>query len=185
MLDAMHDTPATTPQTPRAQRYAAQVMPCGDFVVRFEWIGDRWSHRVLVDGATVLESIEGPWPPANDPRWPASPAIVELDRVDLGDGPAIVGLGLAGRSHYSVTFTVDRRDTARLLVQAACRLHEQAGWVGSTYKQPDAPPARSPRIEPLPGCTLERGSGLIRLRAGDGSASGPATVAWGYHIGPS
>ncbi|MFM8891323.1 MAG: hypothetical protein ACKOTB_06805 [Planctomycetia bacterium] len=160
----------------------------GGATLEFTWVGDRWAHRVFPSSAgpsvgpsapaTDWRSIEGELDPADDPRWPASPVLVELSRVALtpvdaasqppraaGERPsALVGVGLAGRSHYSASIAADPGRTDAFRVEIACRLQEPPPWLGSTYR-----------------C----GSRLIRLTVVDAARSLPATVLWSYSIGPA
>ena len=113
-------------------------------------------------------SLDGPFPPANDPRWPASPVLVELSRVsvprgDAAGGQAVVGVGLAGRSHFSASIAPDPHVADAIRFEIACRLHESPGWLGSTYRTAD---------------------GLVQLTASDESTPLPRTVVWAYSIGP-
>ena len=135
----------------------------------FTWNGDRWAHRITTGEATTWTSLDGPCPPANDPRWPASPVLVELSRVsvprgDAAGGEAIVGVGLAGRSHFSASISPDPNDAGVIRFEIACRLHEPPGWIGSTYRQ---------------------GDHLFRLTPFDNSTTLPRTVVWAYSIGPT
>jgi len=142
----------------------------------FTWNGDRWTHRITTGEATIWTSLDGPCPPANDPRWPASPVLVELSRVslprarvtvprsDAAGGQAIVGVGLAGRSHFSASIAPDPHDAGVIRFEIACRLHEPPGWIGSTYRQGDR---------------------LFRLTPLDDSTTLPRTVVWAYSIGPT
>ena len=135
----------------------------------FTWNGDRWAHRITTGEATTWTSLDGPCPPANDPRWPASPVLVELSRVsvprgDAAGGEAIVGVGLAGRSHFSASIAPDPNDAGVIRFEIACRLHEPPGWIGSTYRQGDR---------------------LFRLTPFDNSTALPRTVVWAYSIGPT
>ena len=159
----------------------------GGATLEFTWAGDRWAHRVFpASGEPVgpgspaadWQSIEGELAPADDPRWPASPVLVELSRVALapvhtGSQPArstderasaLVGVGLAGRSHYSASIAADPGRTDAFRVEIACRLQEPPLWLGSTYR-----------------C----GSRLVRLRVVDAARPLPATVLWSYSIGPA
>ena len=134
----------------------------------FTWSGDRWTHRITTGGETdAWTSFDGP-SLADDPRWPASPVLVELSRVDLpqagaGGGSAIVGVGLAGRSHFSASIAADPEATDAIRFEIACRLHEHPLWLGSTYRT---------------------GGQLVQLTAGDALATLPRTVVWAYSIGP-
>ena len=137
----------------------------------FAWNGDRWTHRVAFagsDASTEWLGIDGPVPAADDPRWPASPVLVELSGVrvspgEAADGLAIVGVGLAGRSHFSASISSDPRDADTIRFEIACRLHERPGPLGSTYRQ---------------------GARLFRLTPLDPSTVLPRTVVWSYSIGP-
>ncbi len=151
------------PATPRpAPRLAA-----GALCVEFEWTGDRWRHRVLHAGAVLLESVEGPLHPDGDPRWPASPVLTEVSQVDAGGRMALVGVGLAGRSHFSASITADRERPETLVFELACRIQEGPSWLGSTYRMAGAVDAAA------------------RIPA-DAAPTGPLprTVAWSYTIGP-
>jgi len=134
----------------------------------FSWIGDRWAHRITIGETDIWTSLDGPFPSANDPRWPASPVLVELSRVrvPLGDaagGEAIVGVGLAGRSHFSASIASDPHNAGVIRFEIACRLNDAPGWIGSTYRQADR---------------------LFRLTPLDDSTALPRTVVWSYSIGP-
>lgn len=143
----------------------------GSTLAVFAWSGDRWTHRIETapgDGASHWLAVDGPLPPADDPRWPASPVLVELSQVHVPGGratggPAIVGVGLAGRSHFSASVAIDPDDADKIRFEIACRLHEPPVWLGSTYR---------------------RGDRLIRLTAVDDAPVLPRTVVWAYSIGP-
>jgi hypothetical protein len=131
--------------------------------VSFTWSGDRWQHAVAAADGRCWRSIEGAGPAGEDPRWPASPALVEVSLVVAGSRPAVLGVGLAGRSHFSLSVVAcpDRPDT--LLFEAACRIAEPAGWLGSTYD----------------------GDGGREQVAADRTIPPPATIRWSYRIGPA
>jgi len=149
--------PAASPPKPKPPiRLAA-----GSTVVEFAWIRDRWQHGV-VSRLGRWESLEGEADGRNDPRWPASPVLVEVSLVELAGGPAILGVGLAGRSHFSLSVATCSEETDTLLFEAACRIQEPAAWIGSTY--------------------ADSGGRIIRLQAA--SVAPPATLSWSYRIGP-
>lgn len=133
--------------------------------VVFRWTGDRWAHRVVCHGdreAAVWESVEGD----GSESWPASPAVTEL--APAPGTPAIVGVGRAGRSHFSVCFRPASPEnsgsrTEELVVEAACRIHETPTWLGSTY--------------------LDAAGSPIRVAAVTAGARLPRTIAWSYRIG--
>jgi len=132
-------------------------LAAGGLVVEFTWGGDRWTHAVGIVGGPVWTSVEGPAAVGGDPRWPASPVLVEVSLAGREMRPAVVGLGLAGRSHFSLCVAPHPEGGARLLFEAACRIHEPAGWLGSTYRGPDGglrqvTPTREPSIPPATVC---------------------------------
>jgi hypothetical protein len=94
--------------------------------------------------------------------------LVELSRVALprgaaGGGSALVGVGLAGRSHFSASIAPDPQVADAIRFEIACRLHEPPLWLGSTYRA---------------------GGRLIQLTALDDVVILPRTVVWTYSIGP-
>jgi len=120
-------------------------LAAGTTVVVFTRAGDRWDHELRL---------------ADAPRWPASPPLVEVSLAATNDGTAILGVGRAGRSHYSLCVTpcLDLADT--LHFDVACRIQEPAGWLGSTYR---------PTGEIVPSSL---------------PTEVPATVRWSYTVGP-
>ena len=148
--------------------------------IRFSWCGDRWSHTIAflgVGGDAAWRSIEGPDEAGGDAAWPASPVIVELSQVP--SAAAVVGVGRAGKSHFSVSFTAkpagssSESQAARLVVECACRIHEPPRWIGSTYEVVGS---------------AGRPSGLVRfpaLIAADLAGPLPRTVTWSYVLEPT
>ena len=137
---------------------APLTLAIGPVTITFTWAGDRWSHRVTLHDGRTWESVEGPRADG-DPRWPASPVIVELSRLQTPRGEAILGVGLAGRSHFSASIGPDPRDPQTALFEIACRLIEPPTWLGSTYHGPSGTAAVAP---PLAGLAL------------------PSTIQWSY-----
>lgn len=158
-------------------------LEAGRLEVVFLRTGDRWGHRVLVDGAPRFVSEEGPTATGDD-RWPVSPVLTEVALVAAAGGPAVVGVGRAGRSHFSLSITRHPTIPDAVVVEAACRIHEPPGWLGSTYRPPEAPPAAAPASATPAGGTP--GEGLIRVPAPPGATAPlPRTVTWSYLISPA
>lgn len=149
------------------ERKATVSLAAGVVEVAFVWDGDRWTHHVRCRGATVCASVEGAWPAGGDPRWPASPALQEVTSAARGARPALLAVGHAGRSHYAASVDVDPDGTDTLRFEIACRLAEEPGWVGSTYRMPGSDAAPMRIAAPDPGGIL------------------PRTVRWSYTIGPA
>jgi len=160
-----HDTRSPTSRPPWQLRV-------GRTVAVFTWHVDRWTHRIAsrgdaTDGGGGWESVEGPGPAA-DPRWPASPVLVELSRIAVPraappEDSVVVGIGLAGRSHFSASIAPDPNAADTIRFEIACRLHEAPVWLGSTYRL---------------------GGRLFRVAAPVAAAPLPRTVVWAYSIGP-
>ncbi|MEI6240318.1 MAG: hypothetical protein WCR51_08005 [Planctomycetia bacterium] len=144
--------PAADPRPPLTLTVAGVM-------VRFVWRDDRWAHEVVDADGTCWRSIEGVEAGAGDPRWPASPALVELSRLGTAPGSAILGVGLAGRSHFSASVGPDPAHPDRLRFDIACRVNEPPIWLGSTYHGP---------------------GGRVRIGPGAAAERPPATVQWGY-----
>jgi len=147
------------------------ILACGGAEVRFEWQGDRWAHAVRFDGGPGgiegWHSLEGPHPPGGDDRWPASPVFAKLHTHPIAGGIAVMGLGLAGRSHFSASVGADPAAPGAIRFDIAARIHEPPDRLGSTYRS-DGPAATILRVEPLPLAALPL----------------PRTVEWSYRIGP-
>ncbi|MFM1996869.1 MAG: hypothetical protein RLZZ111_1256 [Planctomycetota bacterium] len=146
--------------------------------VDFTWAGDRWQHSVRIrrpggETADSWGSVEGSSAAGGDPRWPASPVLVELSAVALPGaepadgkpavGKAVVGVGLAGRSHFSAAIARDPDRPGAIRFEIACRLTEPPGWIGSTYRV---------------------GTRLVQVVPRAALAPLPRTVTWSYSLGP-
>jgi hypothetical protein len=170
---------------PRAGPAAAPRLDVGRVCIVFTRIGDRWAHRVLVDGAARFLSTEGPTT-AGDDRWPASPVLTEVSLVAAGGGTAVVGVGRAGRSHFSLSATRHPALPDAIVVEAACRIHEPPGWLGSTYEPFDQRLADGPATAASP--STEEDGDMVRLSAPSGATAPaplPRTVTWSYVISPA
>lgn len=195
---------------------APQILTHGLLRVAFTWEADRWEHAIeriqepaAIEGmgsreprpsaaaTTAWRSVSG-----DDPRWPASPVLVELTAVTAPEGLSLAGLGLAGRSHFSASIGPDPEDAQALRFDLACRAAEP-GWLGTTYAGGGAAWSAGPAaasgimVEPLPGSTLESlaaGSGerdsgscpptarLLRIVPAAAATRFPATVRWAYRV---
>lgn len=135
---------------------------CGPVTVTFRWIGDRWAHEVDVRGLGVWRSVEGPRADGDD-RWPAAPVLVELAPLETPQGLAILGVGLAGRSHFSASIGPAPGQGGEVRFEIACRAIEPPVWLGSTYDHATGEVVMEPTAGPPPKL--------------------PATVQWAYSFG--
>lgn len=161
----------------------------------FTWQHDRWTHSIhprAVDGRPSTASWQAAPPnSADDPNWPMSPPLVELAEVAGPEGTALVGVGRAGKTHYSVSITPEPNGTVRF--EFACRLVTSCGWLGSTYIPLET--ASRVAFEPIAGVVFrppaDSAAGPHRLQirpsAADdtprGSGKKGVTVQWSYRVG--
>ncbi len=153
-----------------------QRLVTGATEIVFEWAGDRWRHivrPVAGGGRTIATSLEGfePGVAEGDPRWPVSPVIVEVmaGPVAAAAAPTLLGVGAAGRSHYSLAVTAHPVVGDAVLVEIACRVHEPPGPLGSTYR-------------------LGHGADdvvVVAPEPGPEPAGLPRTIRWSYALGPA
>lgn len=125
-------TPAQSIQRPPLR------LSAGRMKVEFSWHHDRWAHRIHIDNQPTWESLEGSpatLVPEISDHWPASPVFTEIMLTETTRGPALLGVGLAGRSHFSASLTAASETPDTILVEVACRLHEPPGWLGSVYRR--------------------------------------------------
>ena len=99
----------------------------------FEKTGDRWAHRLvlLVEDREfpILESTEV----SADPDWPSNAPLQEVSHHDLPDGEAILGVGMAGKSHWSASFSIDNNQIKSDLACLQKTISENAS-LASTYQ---------------------------------------------------
>jgi hypothetical protein len=101
----------------------------------FEHQTDRWSHRLVVASeeteTTILRSREGD---AEQP-WPPSPPLQDASHHSLATGEAVLAVGMAGKSHWSASFSVDN---GMFLADLACLFKIQptqdTDSIGSQYE---------------------------------------------------
>jgi hypothetical protein len=135
----------------------------GETSVEFTWDVDRWRHEIRTTDGSTWSSIEGVHHDA-DPRWPESPVLTELSLQEIAGKTVLLGVGLAGRSHFSLCVTVHPDEEDTLQFEAACRINAPAERLGSTYRGEDGHIARVEAPAPF--------------------APPPATVCWNYTAGP-
>jgi hypothetical protein len=189
------------PQPPTNDRSepSEKTLSSGAIEVVFSWRQDRWHHAVHLrrtDGSRAASCLEmAPAAATDDPQWPSSPPLVELAEMTLPQGPALLGVGLAGKSHYSVSITAEPEGT--LLFEFACRLATPAGWLGSTYVMGENGASLPILIEPVGSAAVLRGttepdwphgSRMLQIVPGstddnrEESRQKGSTVQWGYRL---
>ena len=144
--------------------------------LRFETVrqGDRYRQSIAPSPDTPdhrrLRSLEGD----DRDRWPPTPPLQQLTRETRGNSTVLLGVGMAGRSHWSVSILADGN---RLLFDAACRVRGEPGFLGSTFELPSdvkLSPELSPGEELPPGehpptWRLVWPEAVVRLELGTGA----------------
>ncbi|GAA5507273.1 hypothetical protein [Novipirellula caenicola] len=155
----------------------ALTSPDGSLRVEFRWCEDRFVHQILggeasSDENAVMASVNG----TADQAWPCSPPIQQLSLESLPVGDALLGVGSAGVSHWSVSVHWQESATEpTLFFDFACRCKQTPEFLGSTYHT-------NPRFKIEPGdgseLSVEGDRTLIRPAAADSSG----TLRWTYCI---
>jgi hypothetical protein len=107
----------------------------------FDRMPDRWAHRWrLLEGdqdTTWMRSVEGT--PEQD--WPPSPPLQDVNQLEPGTGNSILAVGMAGRSHWSASYSIERTSdgTPFLKADLACLQKDKSETaskpsLGSTYQ---------------------------------------------------
>lgn len=144
------------------------VLSVGSLAVRFTWAGDRWNHVVVgAGGAVICRSVETMDERAGDPRWPESPAFVEVTLFGEGDGAPVMAVGQAGRTHFSAVVLADPAVSNAIRFDVAARLQEEPARLGSAYHSPAS----------------GAGGTILRVEPGSGlSGRAPTTARWCYRV---
>lgn len=106
----------------------------------FEWHDDRYHHRWSIPQAPVeesanpstieLESVES----GSDANWPSSPPLQQIHSQSFGDGREVIfGVGMAGRGHWSASFTLVP-DLKCWIVELACKSPGKPERLQSAYR---------------------------------------------------
>lgn len=93
---------------------------------------DRISHGIFLrDDHGEIELARSREGTPSD-TWPCSPPLQQLVADTLTDGvQALLGVGLAGKSHWSASIHVE--PTGRLVIDMACRCSPEFQYLGSRY----------------------------------------------------
>jgi hypothetical protein len=98
----------------------------------FHWSGDRYGHRwqFASEHGLQIMSVES----SSETVWPLSPPLQQIHQQSFGDGRQVVfGVGMAGRGHWSASFTLVP-DLKCWIVELACRAPIEHTELLSTYR---------------------------------------------------
>ncbi len=133
----------------------------------FEWCGDRFNHSWSFPNSPVrLQSVESDC----DAAWPESPPLQQIHSQSFGDGREVIfGVGMAGRGHWSASFTLVP-DLRYWVVELACKLTQEPERLVSSY-----------RIQSESGTQVGQPDGPLVLDSDNGIVVEPVTpgeLAW-------
>ena len=160
---------------------------------RFVRNGDRYAHVVdfLDQGVALplLASDEGD----AEQEWPPSPPLQQVSFEERSVGNVLLGLGMAGRTHWSMSIEADVM-AVELRFDVAARLRDHPQRLGSRYRLSGPAPIESAEgaIEfSLAGgrarvccdahTILTPSTSEIVLESRDGDPP-PTTTRWAYRI---
>jgi hypothetical protein len=100
-------------------------------VLKFTWHADRYHHQweFGADEPSIV-SVES----TSADAWPISPPLQQIHQQRFADGRQVVfGVGMAGRGHWSASFTLIP-DLQCWIVELACRSPQEPDHLASTYQ---------------------------------------------------
>lgn len=99
--------------------------------LHFEWSQDRYVHRwKFSDQEPCIGSVES----GNQDVWPISPPLQQIHQQEFADGRQVIfGVGMAGRGHWSASFTLVP-DLKCWIVELACRSPAEPERLQSAYQ---------------------------------------------------
>ena len=147
----------------------------------------------------LLISVEG----TSEESWPPSPPLQEVSHHENGVQPALLSVGMAGKSHWSASFSIE--PPHGLFAELACLVKSDqsshdARFIGSTYEMPDPLrplllddgsveiqlPNQRVRIEPASGANwdsrLELQGHRLAIVPAAQDQQPRQSIRWGYRI---
>ncbi len=154
------------------------MSPDGALRVRFRWNVDRFVHTFFHGGVAVADSVDGD----GDQPWPPSPPLQQLSLETLDGRDVILGVGAAGKSHWSVSVEPIRDDSgaAGLKFDWACRTSTPEADLGTLYKLADG--SQPTRIGFVETTSSRRESENSRVRLRPAGFADAGTRQWAYQV---
>ena len=103
-----------------------------DLRLTFRFERDRFVHAIERRTADRWEPLWTSREGDDSQDWPASPALQEIAPHESPDGAVLLGVGKAGRSHWSIVFETPV-EGADFRFDVACRIGAAVGPLGSSY----------------------------------------------------
>ncbi|MFG0261784.1 MAG: hypothetical protein ACF788_05275 [Novipirellula sp. JB048] len=155
----------------------ALTSPDGSLRVEFRWCDDRFVHQIssdasATDARAAMPSVNG----TADQAWPCSPPIQQLSLESLPVGDALLGVGSAGTSHWSVSVHwLETATEPTLFFDFACRCKQTPEFLGSTYRLDSRF-----KIEAGDDSLLTQEGDQIQIQPASSDTS--STLRWTYRI---
>ena len=169
------------------------IIDCGNELqlsTSFRCEAGRYRHSICLR-KTSDEVLIDRWddePLSSDEDWPASPPIQQLSLETIAGMPALLGVGQAGKSHWSIsveTLTQARSQPA-IRFDLACRCPAPPDWLGSSYTRQvvDGNSDAQIRLTPDVAGSRSEDGGLIICCDHERTSvkKYPATFRWSYLI---
>ena len=158
--------------------------------VSFTRVGDRFEQTVT--RLDHLGNTIAVWRDVHDSGsddWPASPPIQELSLEEIGGKNVLLGVGRAGKSHWSVSIeTTESGSAPAIHFDFACRCPAPPQWLGTTYNidfsiGDDSSSDHSMNATCNEDATLKQvASNRTRIEPLHHPTKWPGTVRWRYTI---
>ncbi len=91
-------------------------------------------HTDNTDNTDHLDQDAPESPPVDASAWPANGALQQVSHQQWGERAALLGLGSAGRSHWSVAVEADDTQPLAIRFDFACRCSDTPAWLGNSYR---------------------------------------------------
>ena len=168
--------------------------------IQARWVADRFHHEVLLVTPESVESLLKSKEGTPEDDWPTSPPLQDVSVQEVHGNPTMLGVGMAGESHWSLSFMATDEQPVAVNCDIACLVRKAPGGpVGSIYRlestarqsggqvvlSPSGLVGQKVRIEcvesdRLTGSIQALSSQLV-ITPGE-PVNGPATVQWKYRI---
>jgi hypothetical protein len=159
--------------------------------IDFLYVGDRFEQTITRTGEAgeTLAAWRDVHSGDSD-DWPASPPIQELSLETIGGQDVLLGVGRAGKSHWSVSIeTIDIDSAPAIRFDYACRCPQPPDWLGTTYGPQSADNGDdSTALQVTCGEDSSKvsdgwgASKRIVIKPSDQPQKWPGTVRWRYWI---
>lgn len=108
------------------------VLETSGLEFRFPRFGDRYGLTVGIRSQVILETRIG----SEADAWPAAPPLQQLHAQELSTGGAVLGVGSAGTTHWSASFS--ERAPGLVWCEYAARVsrpwNPEGEWLGTTFR---------------------------------------------------